>query len=243
MKLKNQVCFRLFLAIVVFLNLSVNGQNNKNQKKEKKQMVLFDGTSTKEWKDIKSDEFPEQGWVVKEGILTVLPKTEKQEGGHDILTKEQFSDFELELEVRLSEGANSGVKYMVVDNYAGNEGQYLGLEYQLIDNEKHPDALLGRNGNRRMAALYDILPPQEDIRINPVGEWNKVKIVVNKNRVEHWLNDRRVVFFYRNSDCFKELVRLSKYSKLKDFGGQKQGHILLQGHGNEVSFRNIKISR
>jgi len=250
--MKNQICeiksgsitsVGLFLLSIALFNLSASSQNSKKkQENEKTQTVLFDGSSTAAWKDIKSDEFPTQGWVAKDGILTVLPKTEQQEGGHDIITKEQYSNFELELEVRLSEGANSGVKYKVVDSYPGKKGQYLGLEYQLIDNEKHADALLGRNGNRKMAALYDILPARENIEINPPGKWNKVKITVNKNKVEHWLNDKKAVVYERNSDSYKELVRLSKYNELENFGGQEKGHILLQGHGNEVSFRNIKIT-
>lgn len=239
----NQFRVGLILLLVVLINLPASGQNERKKLPQvKTKVVLFDGSSTDAWRDTKSEKFPEEGWITKDGILTVLAKTDQQEGGHDIISKEQFSNFELELEVRLSEGANSGVKYMVVNTYPGNENQFLGLEYQLIDNAKHPDALLGRNGNRKMAALYDLLPAPDDITIHPVGEWNKVKIVVNKNRVEHWLNDKKVVFFYRDSDCYKELVRMSKYSKLKDFGGQKQGHILLQGHGNEVSFRNIRIT-
>lgn len=242
MKIKNRIRFGLFLMMVVFFSLSAKSQNKNTQSKEKRQIVLFDGTSTDAWKDIKSEEFPKQGWVVKDGILTVLPKTEQQEGGHDIVTKEQFANFELELEVRLSEGANSGVKYIVTDSYPGKKGQYFGLEYQLIDNEKHADALLGRNGNRKMAALYDILPARENIKINPPGEWNKVKITLDKNKVEHWLNGQKAVVYERNSDSYKELVRISKYNDLDNFGGQEKGHILLQGHGNAVSFRNIKIS-
>jgi len=232
----------LLIAIIFSQCAAVSSQQANNDNTIKKQIILFDGKSTDSWKDIKSDHFPENGWVVKDGILTVLAKTDNQEGGHDIVTKELFSNFELELEVRLSEGANSGVKYMVIDSYPGSEGQYLGLEYQLIDNERHADALLGRNGNRKMAALYDILPARENIKINPPGEWNKVKIIVRGNRVEHWLNGEKVIEYNRSLDCFKELVRMSKYNKLLNFGGQKQGHFLLQGHGNEVSFRDIKIT-
>ncbi len=240
MKIKNVQL--LIVAILFFQCATATSQQRKKDKIEKTQIVLFDGTSTGAWKDIKSDNFPEHGWVIKDGILTVLAKTEEHEGGHDIVTKDQFSNFVLELEVLLSEGANSGVKYMIVDTYKGKEGNYLGLEYQLIDNERHPDAKLGRNGNRKMATLYDILPTRENIKINPAGEWNKIKIVSNKKRVEHWINGEKAVVFTRNSDSYKELVRLSKYNKLENFGGQKQGHILLQGHGNEVSFRNIKIT-
>ncbi|MFY0653454.1 MAG: DUF1080 domain-containing protein [Cyclobacteriaceae bacterium] len=239
---RKSVYGNIFLLILIFLATTVQGQNKKNKSVEKKQIILFDGKSTDQWKDIKSDAFPKQGWVIKDGILTVLAKTDNREGGHDIVTINVFSNFELELEVRLSEGANSGIKYMVVDSYPGKEGNYLGLEYQLIDNEKHPDAELGRNGNRKMAALYDILPIRKKVRAKPAGQWNKVKIVVNRRRVEHWLNDEKALEYIRNSDSYKELVKLSKYNKLKNFGGQKEGRILLQGHGNEVSFRNITIS-
>jgi hypothetical protein len=239
----SQLSIGLFLTLIVAFILTASSQSGENnQSKEKKQIVLFDGSSTDAWKDIKSDHFPEQGWVVENNILTVLANTEEREGGHDIVTKEQFSNFELELDVRLSEGANSGIKYMVANNYPGKEGNYLGLEYQLIDNERHADARLGRNGNRRMATLYDILPAREGIKINQPGEWNKVKIIVDKDHVEHWLNGEKAVVYNRESDSFKELVRMSKYNTLQNFGGQERGHILLQGHGNEVSFRNIVIT-
>ncbi len=153
-ELGNHCRIGLILVVIALFSFSGSGQNNKKKQAiEKTQIVLFDGTSTDKWKDIKSDNFPEHGWVVRNGVLTVLATTAEHEGGHDIVTKEQFSNFELELEVRLSEGANSGVKYMVVNSYPGKKGQFLGLEYQLIDNEKHPDALLGRNGNRKMATL------------------------------------------------------------------------------------------
>jgi hypothetical protein len=232
----------ILIAILFFQCGTIFSQEKRKEKKEKTQIVLFDGTSTDAWRDTKTSEFPEHGWKTDNRILTVLATTEKSEGGHDIVTKEQFSNFELKLEVRLSEGANSGVKYMVIDSYPGKKGQYLGLEYQLIDNEKHPDALLGRDGNRKMATLYDIFPVAGQLKINPPGKWNKVKIIVDGNHVEHWLNGRKAVDYNRDSDSYKEMVRISKYNELKDFGEQKQGHILLQGHGNEVSFRNIKIT-
>lgn len=231
----------LLVSILLLPCASANSQGKKKEKVEKKQIVLFDGTSTDAWKGIESDNFPEHGWKTEGTILTVLAKTDTQEGGHDMITKEQFSNFELELEVLLSEGANSGVKYRVVNTYPGNKN-YLGLEYQLIDNERHADAKLGRNGNRKMATLYDILPTRENIQVNPAGQWNKVRIIVNGDHVEHWINNTKALAYSRNSDSYKELVRLSKYNKLENFGGQKKGHILLQGHGNEVSFRNIKIT-
>lgn len=232
----------LLLAFFLLQNSTAISKNKKQNEVEKKQITLFDGSSTDAWRDTKSENFPEHGWKVENGILTVLAKTDEQDGGHDIITKKKFSNFVLELEVLLTEGANSGVKYFIVDSYPGKEGQFLGLEYQLIDNERHPDAKQGRNGNRKMAALYDILPTRADITVNPPGEWNKVKIVSKDKYVAHWINDKKAVEYTRKSDSFNELVNLSKYNKLENFGGQKKGHILLQGHGNEVSFRNIKIT-
>lgn len=240
--MKTNILKVLLIAILFLQGVTASLQQSQNDNTTKRQIILFDGKSTNSWRDIKSDRFPDIGWVVTDGVLTVLAKTDNQDGGQDIVTKEQFSSFELELEIRLSEGANSGIKYLVTNTYPDTKGQYLGLEYQLIDNEKHPDALLGRNGNRKMAALYDILPARDNIKVNPPGEWNKVRIVVDGNRVEHWLNGEKVIEYDRSLDCFKELVRISKYNKLENFGGQEQGHILLQGHGNEVSFRDIKIT-
>ncbi len=202
---------------------------------------LFDGSSTDHWRDTKSDEFPEHGWVVENDVLTVLGETEEHEAGHDIITKGKYGNFELVLEARLSEGANSGIKYQVTDDFPGNEGKFLGLEYQLLDNERHPDAKNGRDGNHKMASLYDMIPPPEDLTIHPPGEWNKVRIIVNGNMVEHWLNGEKVLEFDRKSLAFRELVSLSKYSDLENFGELDEGHILLQGHGNDVSFRDIKI--
>lgn len=202
---------------------------------------LFDGSSTDMWRDTKNEEFPEHGWVVEDDVLTVLGETEEQKGGHDIITIDQYGNFELVLEARLTEGANSGIKYQVTDAFPENEGKFLGLEYQLLDNENHPDAKQGRDGNHKMAALYDMIPPPEDLAIHPPGEWNAVRIILDGSKVEHWLNDEKVLEFDRNSLAFRELVSLSKYNKLENFGELEKGHILLQGHGNDVSFRNIKI--
>jgi hypothetical protein len=233
-----------FLAGIVFLTVQCTNTSNESVVDpvvEDQWIWLFDGSSTGNWRDIESESFPENGWVVENNVLTVLGKTEEQPGGHDIITKELFGNFELELEVRLTEGANSGIKYLVSDAFPGKEGKFLGLEYQLLDNERHPDALEGRAGNHKMAALYDMIPPTEDITIHPPGEWNKVRIVLNGDSVEHWFNDEKVLEFDRRSLAFRELVSISKYKDLENFGKLEDGHILLQGHGNDVSFRAIKI--
>ncbi len=203
--------------------------------------VLFDGSGTDAWRDTESEEFPEHGWVVDGEVLTVLGEKDGQPGGHDIITKKRYGNFELELEARLTEGANSGIKYLVTDDFPGKEGNFLGLEYQLLDNENHPDATMGRDGNHKMAALYDMIPPPEDLTIHPPGEWNKVRIKMDGDKVEHWLNGEKVLEFERKSLAFRELVSLSKYKDLENFGELDDGYILLQGHGNDVSFRNINI--
>ncbi|MDX2431837.1 MAG: DUF1080 domain-containing protein [Bacteroides sp.] len=203
--------------------------------------ILFDGSNKDAWRDTKSEQFPEHGWVIEGDVLSVLGEKEGQPGGHDIISKKHYGNFELELEVKLSEGANSGIKYIVSDAFPGKEGSFLGLEYQLIDNERHPDAKKGRDGNRKMAALYDLIPPPEDLTINPAGDWNRVRILLDGDKVEHWLNNEKVLEFDRKSLAFRELVSLSKYKDLDEFGELEDGNILLQGHGNDVSFRDIKI--
>jgi len=239
--MKTQLIF--FAAMLLLATQCVNRESRagKQNPEGEKWTWLFDGSSTDSWRDTKTRNFPEKGWVVEEGVLTVLGETEEREGGHDIITKERYGNFELVLEVNLSEGANSGIKYLVTDDFPGHEGRYLGLEYQLLDNERHPDAHNGRDGNHKMASLYDMIPPPEDLTIHPPGEWNRVRIIINGNKVEHWLNGEKVLEFDRKSLAFRELVSLSKYNDLVKFGEIDDGHILLQGHGQDVSFRNIKI--
>ena len=236
---------KIFLLFVIsfFTVQCVNRANKQDAEpaQEDAWTILFDGSNTDEWRDTKSENFPEHGWVVEGKVLTVLGKKEDQPGGHDIISKKRYGNFELELEVNLSEGANSGIKYVVTDDFPGKEGSFLGLEYQLLDNDVHPDALMGRDGNHKMAGLYDIIPPPEDLSINTPGEWNKVRIILDGNKVEHWFNDEKVLDFDRKSLAFRELVSLSKYSDLENFGELESGYLLLQGHGNDVSFRNIRI--
>jgi len=233
----------IFLIGIVLLT-QCSGKENpsaNDSTEESKWIPLFIGSSVESWRDTESTNFPEYGWVVEDGILTVLGEKEGQPGGHDIITKDRYGNFELEMEVRLTEGANSGIKYQVTDDFPGHEGSFLGLEYQLLDNDRHPDAQQGRDGNHKMASLYDMIPAPEDISIQPPGNWNKVRIVLDGNKVEHWLNDEKVLEFDRKSLAFRELLSLSKYSDLENFGELDEGHILLQGHGNDVSFRNIRI--
>ncbi|MCW0483939.1 3-keto-disaccharide hydrolase [Gaoshiqia sediminis] len=217
-------------------------KNDQKTEPDKSDWVwLFHGTSTDAWQDTQSGMFPAEGWKVSDNELTVLAETDSTPAGHDIISREKYSNFELELEIKLTEGANSGIKYFVSDQYPDSKGKYLGLEYQLIDDERHDDAKLGQEGNRTMASLYDLIPASKSKEVNSPGTWNKVRIVVDGAKVEHWLNGQKVLEFDRFSDSYRQLVALSKYKNYKNFGELNEGHILLQGHKDEVSFRSIRI--
>jgi hypothetical protein len=211
--------------------------------------LLFDGQSAAGWRGAHRDTFPGFGWQIADGQLIVLSADgrESAHGGDIVYAPEEFSAFELSLEFKITEGANSGVKYFVTEKEQPS-GSAFGLEYQILDDQTHPDAQLYTTvpGSRRLAGLYDLIKP-ENIRFNGVGNWNLAVIkVFPDNRVEHWLNGFRTVAYERGSDAFRELVKGSKYAapvynEHGLFGEAPSGRILLQDHGNEVAFRSIKL--
>lgn len=204
--------------------------------------LLFDGKSMTAWTGLKSDGFPAQGWLIHDGVLTVNPGGAKAgPRGGDIVTRESYSSFELAFEFNLSEAANSGVKYLVDLEASRKSGAGLGMEFQVLDDNKHPDAAKGVNGNRKTASLYDILPVTGAKTLNPPGTWNAARIVVRGPHVEHWLNGVKVLEFERGTDAFRAAVQASKFKSASGFGERKDGPILIQDHQDEVSYRNIKI--
>ena len=209
--------------------------------KRKGWYLLWDGQTTNGWKSAKKDDFPEFGWAINDGVLSVVESGggESTHGG-DIVTDKKFSDFELELEFNITPGANSGIKYFVDTNLNKGEGSSIGCEFQVLDNKLHPDANAGVNGNRMAGSLYDLITADDRPTIKP-GTWNKARIIVKGGHVEHWLNNKKVVEYDRYSQMFKSLVAYSKYAKYKGFGTADSGRILLQDHGNAVSYRSIKI--
>jgi hypothetical protein len=205
--------------------------------------LLWDGKTTNGWRGAYKKSFPEKGWRIEDGVLSVQKSggAESTNGG-DIVTDKQYGAFELKFDFKLTEGANSGLKYFVTES-EGNRGSAIGLEYQILDDAKHPDAKLGKDGNRTLASVYDLIRGEKIKNgIRKIGEWNKGLIrVYPNNKIEYWLNGFKTVEFVRGSPEFLALVAGSKYKDWKNFGMAEKGHILLQDHGDEVSFRSIKI--
>ena len=207
--------------------------------------LLFDGKKADQWVGAYKDKFPDTGWTVDNGMISVHEKVGREGGvGGDIVTKAVYKAFDLSFDFFLTPGANSGVKYFV--RLAPEEkttGSAIGLEYQVLDDTLHPDAKLGRNGDRTLASLYDLIPANKQKRfIHPMGQWNTGRIIVYpNNHVEHYLNGVKVLEYERGSQAFRDLVDISKYKIWKSFGEAPEGHLLLQDHGNDVSFRSIKI--
>ena len=205
--------------------------------------LLWDGSTTNGWRGARLDDFPAEGWVIENGELIVLSSGgEESSAGGDIVTDDLYGNFEFQLDFKLTKGANSGIKYFVDTDLNKGPGSSIGLEYQILDDDNHPDAKLGNHaGSRTMASLYDLIKVDPDKPVNPIGEWNHARILSKDNHVEHWLNGMKVLEYERKSDTYKKLVSESKYKIWPNFGEADKGHILLQDHGDRVSFKNIKI--
>ena len=191
--------------------------------------LLFDGTSTAGWRGSGGKPFPAAGWTVEEGTLRHL------KGGGDIVTADAYENFELTWDWKIAKVGNSGVKYNLPDPTKG-----VGFEFQLLDDENHPDGKRG-GGLHQTGGLYDLIAPAADKKLNPPGEWNSCRLVVAGNHVEHWLNGAKTVEFEIGSEALKALIAKSKYKSIPKFGDKTKSPILLQDHGDEITFRSVKL--
>ena len=226
------------LLCIGLLSLIISGCADVSCTEDAHQWIaLFDGSNVDAWREINSDDFPQTCWVVDDGMLVFDPG---RNCPGDIITRQEYGSFILELEFKLSKRANSGIKYFVVEELSKGRGG-LGLEYQILDDANHPDAANGRDGNRTLASLYDLKAASVDKPVKPIGEWNKVRIVSDGMHVEHWLNGDKVLEYERGGEEYMNLLAISKYRKMQDFGLAEAGHIVLQNHGDKVWFRGIRI--
>lgn len=193
--------------------------------------LLFDGKTTNGWKGWRKDKFPEKGWSVKDGILSV------NKTGGDICTVEQFQDFEFKCDFRCAPSANSGIIYRATEDH--NYAWETGYEFQILDDARHAD---GKKPKTRAGTLYDIIPCAHDVS-RPAGEWNHAHIIVKGTRIQHYLNGFKVVDIDTASDEYKEAHAKSKWPGMKDFGTRVKGAIALQEHGDFVEFCNIKVKK
>lgn len=217
---------------------------SERQKKEGWQL-LWDGKTTEGWRSAKAETFPETGWHIENGELVVESSdgAEARNGG-DIITEKQYKNFWVSVDFKLSQGANSGLKYFVRPDLYNSKGSAIGCEFQFLDDRYHPDAKLGVEGNRTLASLYDLIrADKEEAWVNGgyFTQWNTAWVKVQGNHVEHWLNGVKVVEYERNTQEWNALVAYSKYKNWDNFGNHETGHILLQDHGDEVHYKNILI--
>jgi hypothetical protein len=213
------------------------------EEKEAGWKLLFDGETSQGWRSVNKETFPE-GWEIVDGTLHCIGSGRGEAGsekGGDILYDQQFSNFHLKIDWKIGEGGNSGIFYL------GKEVEDWPIwktapEFQVLDNDKHPDALLGENGNRKAASLYDLIPADPQ-NTKPAGEWNSAEILVYDGTVIHRQNGETVVEYHLWTDDWKELVKDSKFPELNPDWADvaKEGYIALQDHGDDVWFKNIKI--
>lgn len=193
-------------------------------------------SSPDQWRGYQKDYLPEE-WRIENGALTLTKK-----GGGYIVTKEEFENFDLRMDWKISEAGNSGVLFHVSEDTLYKNVYETGPEVQVLDDERHPDAKKGKEGTHKAGANYDLMPPLVNV-VKPAGEWNHFRLKVRNGHVQHWLNGKKVQDYQLGSRKWQTLVAKSKFAVMPQYGQFKSGHIALQDHGNRVWFRNIRIRR
>ena len=236
-------------GILNSISSETENKDNKltNEEKAEGWQLLFNGKNASNWRGINKDHFPEKGWKITEGCLCANVSDGAESGnGGDIITEKQYSNFVLSFEWKmLTKGGNSGVKYFVQEGIGENENYGFGLEYQILDDANHPWMIEGKmkpGDYHTVGALYELYEA-ENKKLKPLGEYNHSKVVADGSHVEHWLNGIKVLEFERGSSDFRDRVNKSKFADVDGFGESKEGHILIQDHGSEVCFKNIRIKK
>ncbi len=228
--------------------------DNKLSQLEKEQgwEMLWDGISINGWRGISTQEFPKDKWEIDNGELVVSSSgNNKTSSRADIMTTNKYENYILEVDFKYSMGAQSGINYLVNTDLSQGKTSEVGVKYQIIDDKQHPEAKNGKDRNRSLASLYDLISADAK-RYNPDatgskrennGKWNRARIVVNGNEIEHYLNGMLVVKCIRGSQEWTQMVTHSIYSELSNFGLSKTGYIMLQAQSGRVHFKNIKIKK
>jgi hypothetical protein len=233
-----------FLMVAGLLMMSFgNGLHAQNQltdqEKQEGFVLLFDGSNSEGWRGYKKDVFPDR-WVIEDGTLHFNPETEGTRG--DIIYDKMFSNFHLKIDWKIAEGGNSGIFYLGAENEKFRPIYATAPEMQVLDDEKHPDAKAGTDGNRKSGSLYDLIPADPQ-NFKGAGEWNTAEVIIRNGHVIHMQNGAIVVEYQYGTQMWKALVARSKFPEINpDWANlQKEGYIGIQDHGNHVWFRNIKI--
>jgi hypothetical protein len=239
---KSNLFYALAGVVVLFAGFAFQtkkgtaAKDNTLSSAEKKAgwVLLFDGKSMNQWRGFRKEQVP-ASWQIEDGAITLAGK-----GAGDIITRNQYQNYEFSIDWKISEGGNSGIIYNVSEDPQYKATYHTGPEMQVLDNERHPDAKQGKNGNRQAGANYDLMPVSTPA-VKPAGQWNTAKLVVNNGHVEHWLNGKKVVEYQLGSPQWEALVKGSKFATMPGYGRIKKGHIALQDHGDKVWYKNIKI--
>jgi hypothetical protein len=195
--------------------------------------TLFDGKPTDKLRGYKMTGFPSDNWVIDGDALKTVPGK-----AVDLMTVEKYKDFELEVEWKVKPVGNSGIIYRVAET--DGPTYTTGPEMQVLDDQRHPD---GKNPKTTAGALYALIAPSANKKVNPAGEWNKAKLIIKNNHVEHWLNGIKIVEYEWASPEVKALIKVSKFKDMPLFMTQPEGYVALQHHGEEAWFRNVRIRR
>jgi hypothetical protein len=246
--MKNLKSFLTYLSIILLSGILMvackpktdTAATTETAQVEEAWVSLFDGSSTDGWIGYNKDAFPTQGWVIEDGALKCQGSGQGEAGGSggDIVYNKPFKDFRLQMEWKISEGGNSGIFYGALINE--DPIWKSSTEMQVLDNVKHPDAILGKDGNRKAGSLYDLIPAKPQ-NAKPVGEWNSVEIMVYQGTVIHKMNGETVLEYHLGTPDWDALIAGSKFAEFPNFGKYREGYIGLQDHGNDVWYRNIRI--